>query len=186
MGMPKGTKLSEETRRKMSIARAGSKNPNWKGGTIKSVVRFVKERDCFTCKTCGLEDKAIVVVDHKNPQYMRPDLAIHPANLQTLCPNCHARKTTQDRKDIARYKRVRNFIKKGKYQNSVCRRGILHDYIQFKQTPLGYLERCRKCGDKKHFPLEMPNHIYLSYHIRSALQPTDPLFFREYPTALKD
>lgn len=70
-----------------------------------------------------------------------------------------------------------------RYQNSHCKNGYLHDYIQVKQTPVGYLERCRRCGKQIHFPLNTPNMAYLSHHIRSALQPSDPLFAREYPNA---
>ena len=73
-----------------------------------------------------------------------------------------------------------------KYQNSVCRNDYLHDFQQVKQTNVGYLERCTRCGRQIHFPNNCPNHIYLSYHLRSALQTSDPLFFREYPNAIKD
>jgi hypothetical protein len=72
---------------------------------------------------------------------------------------------------------------KTRYQNSVCRRGHLHDFLQVMETRYGFLERCRKCGATIHFKSNIPNHVYLSYHIRSALQPSDPLFFREYPNA---
>lgn len=73
-----------------------------------------------------------------------------------------------------------------RYQNSNCRNGYLHDFLQVQETSQGFVERCRRCGKQMHFPANVSNHYYLSYHIRSALQPTDPLFFREYPNALKD
>ncbi len=69
-----------------------------------------------------------------------------------------------------------------RYQNSYCKNGYLHDLILIKQTSTGVLERCSRCGFRKHFPHDTPNHIYLSFHIRSALQSNDPLFAREYPT----
>lgn len=75
-------------------------------------------------------------------------------------------------------------MQKTKYQNSVCRRGWLHKFIQIKQTGTGFLERCERCGKQIHFPVNIPNHIYLSYHIRSVLQSHDPLFQREYPNQL--
>jgi hypothetical protein len=31
------------------------------------------------------------------------------------------------------------------------------------------------------FPHDTPNHKYLEYHVRQALQENDPLFAREYP-----
>lgn len=68
-----------------------------------------------------------------------------------------------------------------RYQNSVCRNNYLHDFRQVQQTDIGYLERCTRCGKQMHFPSNVPNHIYLSYHLRSALQKNDPLYYREYP-----
>ncbi len=70
---------------------------------------------------------------------------------------------------------------KTRYQNSVCRPGILHKWIEIGQTPRGTLERCERCGMKKHFPKDMPNHLYLSWHIRSVLRKSDSLFAKEYP-----
>lgn len=71
-----------------------------------------------------------------------------------------------------------------RYQNSQCRNNYLHDFRQVDRTDRGFVERCTRCGKQMHFPLDVPNHIYLSFHIRSALQPSDPLFKREYPQAL--
>lgn len=68
-----------------------------------------------------------------------------------------------------------------RYQNSVCRNSYLHDYKYFKATPLGILERCSRCGKTLHVPNDMPNHVFLSHHIRSALRSNDPLFKHEYP-----
>lgn len=68
-----------------------------------------------------------------------------------------------------------------RYQNSVCRRGILHKFVLIRTTPLGVLERCERCGMKKHFKNNEPNHLYLSYHIRSVLKKSDNLFKKEYP-----
>lgn len=67
-----------------------------------------------------------------------------------------------------------------RYQNSVCKGGYLHNFLQIKETNIGFLERCSRCGKQMHFPGNVPNHVYLSYHIRSALQINDPLFKREY------
>jgi hypothetical protein len=68
-----------------------------------------------------------------------------------------------------------------RYQNSECKRNMLHDYKILETTTAGVFERCTRCGDKKHFPHNVPNHVYISYHIRSALQTNDPRFFIEYP-----
>ncbi len=68
-----------------------------------------------------------------------------------------------------------------RYQNSNCLNGYLHDYRQVKPFPKGVLERCSRCKDQQFFPYNVANHVYLSYHLRQALQPNDPLFKREYP-----
>jgi hypothetical protein len=70
---------------------------------------------------------------------------------------------------------------KTRYQNSVCRPGHLHDFIPQGIVKEGLLERCTRCGKQMHFPFNVPNHIYLSFHIRSAIQRDDPLFAKEYP-----
>lgn len=71
-----------------------------------------------------------------------------------------------------------------RYQNSQCKNNYLHDYRLVAQTRTGVFERCLRCGKQMHFPHNIPNHVYLSHHIRSALQTSDPLFKREYPNAI--
>ncbi len=34
---------------------------------------------------------------------------------------------------------------------------------------------------QKHFPVNIPNHLYLSWHLRDVLRKGDPLFAKEYP-----
>lgn len=178
------TPFSLETRNKMSMSRTGEKNPTWKGGGHKYQLELAKKRDNYTCQRCGFTDKNIVVIDHINPRFFRPDLSLLLGNLMTLCPNCHARKTKEDRKIIASHKRSINLVKKTRYQNSVCmKRGWLHKWIEITRTSMGTLERCERCGLKKHFSKDMPNHIYLSFHIRSILRANDPRFKKEYPHA---
>lgn len=50
-----------------------------------------------------------------------------------------------------------------------------------KEYPQGILERCTRCGAKMLFKHNGNNAYYLSYHLRSALQPDDALFAHEYP-----
>lgn len=73
---------------------------------------------------------------------------------------------------------------KTRYQNSVCRPGVLHKFIQVGLSTIGSLERCQRCGVQIHFPISIPNHIYVSYHIRSILQSNDNLFKKEFPKAI--
>lgn len=67
-----------------------------------------------------------------------------------------------------------------RYQNSECKRNMLHDFKIITSDHTGLLERCSRCGLKKHFPNDTPNHIYISWHIRQALSANDPRFNIEY------
>jgi 5-methylcytosine-specific restriction endonuclease McrA len=50
-----------------------------------------KRRDGFRCVECGARGR--LEVDHVKPVRTHPELAFHLANLQSLCPTCHSRKT---------------------------------------------------------------------------------------------
>lgn len=98
-----GKTHSVETRLKMSIARIGDKNPNWRGGTKHlpytiewndTLRKAIRQRDNYVCQLCGKKQK-------------RPRLHIHhidydkenqdPDNMVSLCKGCHA-KTNYNRK----------------------------------------------------------------------------------------
>ncbi len=64
--------------------------------------------------------------------------------------------------------------------NSECTAGFLHDYRIVSTHASGTVERCRKCLDTKYFKNDIPNHLYLSYHLRSALQRDHRRFNKEY------
>lgn len=70
-----------------------------------------------------------------------------------------------------------------KYQKSLCEEdvGLLHNYQTLYSIKHGVVEQCTLCGDKQFFAHGVPNAEYLSYHIRSALQPNDQLFKINYP-----
>lgn len=72
-----------------------------------------------------------------------------------------------------------------RYQKSECKGGYLHDFAILSQQAHGLMERCNRCGLKMYFSKDTPNYKYMEYHVRQALQPSDPLFLREYPNALK-
>ena len=94
-----GKKQSKETIKKISKAQAGkprprgSKSNNWKGGQRRYLTSEILKRDNYTCKICGLMDEEIVEVDH----IMEKSIGglNQMENLQTLCPNCHRRKTVR-------------------------------------------------------------------------------------------
>lgn len=52
---------------------------------------MAKRRDGWACVQCGSKHR--LEVDHRLSVRDRPDLAFDLGNLQTLCGQCHARKT---------------------------------------------------------------------------------------------
>jgi hypothetical protein len=71
-----------------------------------------------------------------------------------------------------------------RYRKSRCRGNWLHDFKTIKQTNMGFLERCSRCGVNKHFPVKAPNLYFLQYHIKNIIRADDPLFRREWPNAI--
>jgi len=87
--------------------RTDEESANWKGGKEQYQKQRALKRDDYTCQVCGLRDPEIALVDHIKPKAIYPEGREVLANMQTLCPNCHARKTKADRKEIAKLKRKR-------------------------------------------------------------------------------
>lgn len=108
-----GKKLSEETKKKMSLSRIGRKmspeclakrsGPNhwqWKGGItdknakIRASAEYIAwrnavyERDYWTCQDCKTKPKRIVA-HHINPFNDYPELRFEVSNGITLCRRCH-------------------------------------------------------------------------------------------------
>ena len=118
----KGSVQSVESRKKMSLAKTGKKQPNisracigregkkgaeshlWKGGITSEhkIVRSSKEyrlwraavfeRDNYTCIWCGVRGGNLNA-DHIKPFASYPELRFAIDNGRTLCINCH--KTTK-------------------------------------------------------------------------------------------
>jgi len=65
-------------------------------------------------------------------------------------------------------------------KNSLCQANLFHDYQITKSFESGVVEMCSRCKHRVYFPNTVPNHIYLSFHLRSMLQPSDPRYKREY------
>ncbi len=99
----KGKKASEETKRKMSLVRWGSKNANWKGGLteiVKGIRRSpefyqwrkaVLERDNHTCQDCEVTEK--IEAHHIRPIIDYPEGIFEIENGLSLCGDCHNRHT---------------------------------------------------------------------------------------------
>jgi hypothetical protein len=109
----KGKIRSEELKKKISIKisqNIGEKGSNWQGGCEPYWKQQALIRDHYTCVICHLYDPEIVIVDHIKPKSRFPELRKELTNLQTLCPNCHARKTLVDGR-IYEFKRISNYKK---------------------------------------------------------------------------
>ena len=84
-------KISNRNKLKVGIHAYGYKNGN------SFVSGEVKRRDNFKCKRCGCDDITILQVDHDVPLRVDRSLEFVISNLQLLCPNCHARKSKEDK-----------------------------------------------------------------------------------------
>lgn len=103
----KGKNASDETKKKMSLARQGSNNGNWKGGLtqiIKGIRRSpeffqwrkaVLERDNQSCQDCGSSES--INTHHIKPILEYPELVFEVSNGLTLCEDCHKRHTSWQR-----------------------------------------------------------------------------------------
>jgi predicted nucleic-acid-binding Zn-ribbon protein len=68
-----------------------------------------------------------------------------------------------------------------RYQKSICTKGnYLHKFREVERNEYGILERCERCGLRKHFPQDIPSSKYLEFHIREVLQTNDAIYYHEY------
>lgn len=96
-----GWNHSPETRAKLSMAKRGEGNPQWKGGIspvgqplragVVAVRAEVFARDAHTCRLCG-DVGGHLTLHHVLPLWSRPDLALDASNLATVCRSCHTQK----------------------------------------------------------------------------------------------
>lgn len=100
----KGIRLSEETRRKIGMARSGEKCNFWKGGIsflpysvdwTETLKRSIRQRDNYICQLCSQYGNE---VHHINYNKKNCDTN----NLITLCHSCHS-KTNNNRNYWIRY-----------------------------------------------------------------------------------
>jgi len=103
----KGKKFSGETKRKMSEARRGKSNANWKGGAtelLRGIRRSpgyyqwrkqVLKRDLRTCRDCGTTTN--INAHHLKSILEYPELVFDVYNGLTLCQDCHDRHTAWQR-----------------------------------------------------------------------------------------
>jgi 5-methylcytosine-specific restriction endonuclease McrA len=101
LGKNRGYKRSLETRKKISLAHQGERNPSWRGGVtdvltkIRNSTRMekwrrdVKFRDGYMCQVCGKGDEGDLVAHHKKQLALESLLAYDISNGDTLCVKCH-------------------------------------------------------------------------------------------------
>lgn len=78
---------------------SGKNNGAWRGTDDKYFRYKTLERDNYTCVECGHNEPEIMEVDHIKQKSKFPELRYTLSNLQTLCPNCHKRKTIKQLKE---------------------------------------------------------------------------------------
>lgn len=109
-GKPRPNKITQEQRKKISVALSGNKSVLWKGGItpINKLIRkgveyklwreAIFSRDNYTCVWCGahcekgLGKTVTLHADHIKPFAYYPELRFAIDNGRTLCVSCH--KTT--------------------------------------------------------------------------------------------
>ena len=87
----RGGKFCSIKCRGISMSKDGA--PFWRGGRMDWWRIQVLKRDNFTCRDCKLRDPDIVEANHIKSQKEHPELKHVVANGETLCPNCHKKKT---------------------------------------------------------------------------------------------
>jgi len=119
----RGKELSKETKQKISEAHKGTKHPwmvevckrragplsnLWKGGITPENAKIrssqamqewrngVFERDDYMCGFCGQRGGRLQA-DHIRPFNLYPEFRFDTGNGQTLCKECHTKKTNLDR-----------------------------------------------------------------------------------------
>lgn len=84
--------LNDSCVQKMREEKLWLSDPNEYGPEWESLKKVIKKRDHYTCQNCGKEEKEKPFhVHHKIPfrSFTEKKLANAPANLITLCPDCH-------------------------------------------------------------------------------------------------
>lgn len=104
--------ISDETKRKLSLALSGEKGSNWKGGISKLpyplgwteiLKESIRKRDNYKCQMCGKsqnEFKRKLAIHHKD--YDKNNL--DPNNLISLCSSCHGKTNNHNKYWIEYFK----------------------------------------------------------------------------------
>ena len=103
-----GKRHTKETRERMSKAKKGHKNSNWKGGKTEKIRKFrrskeyvawvkaVLERAGYKCEECGSDQN--VEAHHKISLNEDFSKALDTDNGKALCNKCHKEKDWRKKK----------------------------------------------------------------------------------------
>lgn len=79
----------KESKRKNSLSKIGSKNPNWKGGSktpnYDNLKKLIKEGKINKCSRDGCERQKFIEVHHKDEDRNNDSIE----NLEIICKSCH-------------------------------------------------------------------------------------------------
>lgn len=171
-----------EDRRKMSDDRKGEKHYNWQGGITPENAKRRKtleyrswrlsvfERDDYTCKFCGRRGGRLEA-DHIKPVAHHPELIADIDNGQTLCKDCHKKKTKADREvyKMAHHTKNRSAkngtseVPKMAHRRSKVAHLYRQDSIQDSNTTTPLPPKGGKRRRKKREPTEEEKRMALRY-----------------------
>jgi len=83
---------------------SGEKANRWTGGKGGYWRGKILDRDDGTCQICGLQEREIMDIDHIVPNCIEPikesEIGQNLDKFQTICPNCHRRKTIKENREL--------------------------------------------------------------------------------------
>ena len=161
-----GWSHDQATLERLSAQKRGELNPRWKGGVSREAVRIrrplaelrpaIFERDAHTCRLCRTPGGRLTL-HHVLPLWARPDLVADPANLVTVCRDCHVRRINGHELDfVAHFGRTLAEVPEGREARSGTGRLLLPR--SRRVTKVEYV------GERETYDIEMegPNHNFVA------------------------
>ncbi len=156
-------KRSEADRARIRERMTGEKNPRWKGGItprriairrgIEKIRQSIYIRDNYACRLCHRKGK--LNIHHVLPVWSRPDLALDPDNLVTVCLSCHRTKINNHEEEY-----ITAFGKDNK-DLSTAKRSEAHKLLIPKPVKIVSIIYA---GEQMTYDIEMdgPNHNFIA------------------------
>lgn len=153
-----------EIRLRLSKAKMGEKNPQWRGGITKEAIKTrrgvnalrpqIMKRDDYRCRLC--RGKKRLEMHHIVPVWARPDLVLVPENIVTICRACHLRTYGREMEYAAKFG-----VTPDKADEIKARpRGKSRLFIPHEKR----IKRVTYAGEQMTYDLEMegPNHNFVA------------------------